>query len=96
MTLMAAWLPTNCAKGVTMIGIAELGSDLDYFLQNGLHFVFFAEHLELMAQVGNHAAGDLMAVPGLVVFARRADGETFLLRYATEVLFDRRQHFFVH
>ena len=41
-----------------------------------------------MAQVGDHSAGNLMAVPGLVVFARRADGQPFLLCDPTEMLFD--------
>ena len=37
-----------------------------------------------------------MAVPALVVFARRADGESFLLGDPTEMLLHGFEHFFVH
>ena len=75
--------------------VAELGPDLDDFIQHVLHFVFFAEHFELMAQVGNHAAGNLVTIPGFVVFARRADGQTFFFGDPAKVLLDRFEHLFV-
>ena len=74
--------------------VTELGAHLDDFFEHVWHLVFFAEHLELMAQVGNHAAGNLVAIPGLVVFARRADGQTFFLCDPAKVLFHRFEQLF--
>ena len=53
--------------------IAELGAHLRGFLQHLIELFFLAHELQLMPEVGNHPARHLMAVPGLIVFARRAD-----------------------
>ena len=51
-----------------------------------LHFIFFAKHFELMAQVGNHAAGNLMHILGVIVFRRFAYRQIVLLCTGREVI----------
>ena len=80
---MAAWLPTNWANGVTMIGYPSSARTCAVSSRL-VELVFFAHDLELVAQIGNHPAGHLMAVPRLVVFARHADGQPLAFGDAPE------------
>ena len=69
-----------------MIGITEIGAHLRGFFQCLVDFVFHADAAQLIAQVGNHAAGDLMDVLSVVVFGRFADGKILLSRAGGEML----------
>ena len=76
--------------------IAELGAHLRGFFQHFLQLFLFAHQLELMAQVRNHTARHLMAVPGLIEFARGAHRQALALGNPREVLAHRRQRVEIH
>ena len=53
--------------------ITELGAHAAGFFQRRFHLVFHADDLELVAHVGNHAAGNLMPVKCVIVLHRLSD-----------------------
>ncbi len=57
-----------------------------------VQLLFLAHELQLMAQVGDHAARHLMPVPGLIILARRTDRQAFALGNFAKMFAHRREH----
>ena len=73
--------------------IAEVGAHPPRFFQSFLQAIFHAHGAQLMAQIGNHAAGHLMQILRVIVFALRADRVAFALGDVSEMLFNRFDRF---
>ena len=86
MTLMAAWLPTNCDKRRDHDRVAEVGAHLGGFFEGLVDLVLHADPAQLMAQVGDHAAGNLMNVLRVIVLRCLADGQIFDFRASGQEL----------
>jgi hypothetical protein len=68
---------------------------LGRFREGLIDFVCHADAPQLMAQVGNHATGNLMNILGVVILGRFADGQIVLPGAGGEVLRYLPQRFFV-
>ena len=71
--------------------VTKLGAHLGGLFKNFLQLILLPHELQLVAQIGNHATGYLMAVPSLIVFARHANRQSFALCNFTEMVARRRQ-----
>ena len=70
--------------------VAELGAHLRGFLQGLIQLVLHADAAQLMAQIGNHAAGNLVHILRIIVFRSFADRQIVLLCAGREMIAPRR------
>ena len=94
--MTAAWVPYELGQRRHHDGIAVLLPHAPGFLQGLVDPVAHAYGLELVVQVGDHAAGHLVQVLGVVVLPRRAHGEILLPGHSGEVLLHGLDRLQVH
>ncbi len=75
--------------------IAEFGPDPRRFLQSLFQVISFSDAPKLVAQVGDHPAGDLVMILGLIVLHGGSDGKTFALGDEGEMFGDGLEDLFI-